>query len=65
MTTDPNKPWLTRDHVLVVQAARNYAETPEYARRLWAEAEDPMEAACQLLDLLMRDRVVWAEDVTP
>jgi hypothetical protein len=50
--------WLTRDHVLVVQAARNLAETPEFARQLWADAADPMTAALQLIDLLMRERVI-------
>lgn len=49
--------WFTRDHVLVVQAARNLAETPAYARQLVADARDPMTAALQLLDLLMRERV--------
>jgi hypothetical protein len=65
MSTNPNEHWLTRDHVLVIQAARNIAEEPIYAERLWAQAENPERAALQLLDLLMRDRVVPAEVVEP
>lgn len=57
MSTDPEIHWLTRDHVVVVQAARNLADSPLYARQLWDEAKDPMRAALQLLDLLMRERV--------
>jgi hypothetical protein len=65
MTTNPNDHWLTRDHVLVVQAARNLADTPEYSGQLWAQAEDPQRAALQLLALLMRERVAGWMDVTP
>jgi hypothetical protein len=57
MSTDPNIHWLSRDHVLVVQAARNLPDSPLYARQLWDEAEDPIRASLQLLDLLMRERV--------
>jgi hypothetical protein len=60
-----DEPWLTRDHVLVVQAARNLADQPIYAERLVAEAEDPMRAALQLLDLLIRERVVTGEVMDP
>jgi len=57
MSTNPNEHWLTRDHVLVIQAARNMADSPMYAEQLWAEAEHPERAAMQLLDLLIRERV--------
>ena len=63
MSTNPNEVWLTRDHVLVVQAARNLTDMPIYAERLWSEAEDPMRASLQLLDLLIRERVM--PDVAP
>jgi hypothetical protein len=65
VSTNPNEHWLTRDHVLVIQAARNLAETPEYSGQLWAGAEDPQRAALQLLDLLIRERVVTDGWVTP
>lgn len=48
--------WMTRDHVLVVQAARNLDAEPIYAGRLWAEANNPMVASLQLIDLLIRER---------
>ena len=55
------KTWLTRDHVLVVQAARAYPTEPLFAERLWLEAANPMAAALQLLDLLIRERAVTHE----
>lgn len=58
MSTNPDEHWLTRDHVLVIQAARNLTTEPIYSERLWAEAEHPERAALQLLDLLIRERVV-------
>jgi len=61
MSTNPHEPWLTRDHVLVIQAARNLATEPMYAEQLWREAEHPERAAMQLLDLLIRERVVMAD----
>lgn len=57
MSTNPNEHWLTRDHVLVIQAARNLPDSPIYAGQLWEEAKDPALAALQLLDLLIRERV--------
>ena len=57
MSTNPNEHWLTRDHVLVVQAARNYPDSPMYAEELWRQADHPERAALQLLDLLIRERV--------
>lgn len=55
-------PWMGRDHVLVVQAARNLDTEPAYARQLLATCEDPLTAAVQLVQLLMSERVEqWAE----
>lgn len=50
-------PWMGRDHVLIVQAARNLEDAPEYAKQLVATADDPMTAALQLVALLMTERV--------
>jgi hypothetical protein len=57
MSRAATNPWLGRDHVLVVQAARNLADQPIYAAQLWGQADDPMTAALYLIDLLMRERV--------
>lgn len=65
MSTDPDEHWLTHDHVLVVQAARNLADQPLYAEQLWAEAKHPTRAALQLIDLLMRERVGGWLEVQP
>jgi hypothetical protein len=48
--------WFGRDHVLVVQAAANYADAPAYARQLWETAEDPVAAAMQLVAVLVGQR---------
>jgi len=58
-----DKPWLTRDHVLVIQAARNMATEPIYAEQLLVDAVDPLTAALQLLDLLLRERI--AQEMPP
>ena len=54
MTNNLNEPWLGRDHIIVVQAARNLPTEPMYAERLLEEAERPLLAALQLLELLLR-----------
>lgn len=57
-----NQHWMTRDHVLVVQAARNLEDQPAYAATLLQQADDPMRAALQLVALLMTERVdQWME----
>lgn len=48
---------LTRDHVLVIQAARaRLSDQPEFANQLLATCHDPLVAAVDLVGLLIKDR---------
>ena len=49
--------WITRDHVIIVQAARNLEDSPLYAQELCAQVDDPLTAALQLVAVLMTERV--------
>lgn len=48
---------LSRDHVIVVQAAHAYrADQPLYAEELLVRCSDPLRAAVELVGLLIQER---------
>lgn len=48
---------MTRDHVLVIQAAHAYrSDQPMYAETILRECADPLHAAIELIGLLMQER---------